>query len=65
MIQDGPEQGVRGVAITPEVVVIQFLDQSQELGPVKPVRCFPRFDGGDHLSIYVGPLKSMRTPPWR
>jgi hypothetical protein len=61
MIQDGPEQGVRGVAISPEIVVVQLLDQSQELGPVKPVRSFLRFDGGDHLRIDVGPGGGMRA----
>ena len=61
MIQDGPEQGVRSVAVSPEIVVVQLMDQSQELGSVKPVRSLLRFDGGDHLRIDEGPRSGMRA----
>ena len=65
MVEDGPQQGMDGVAITPGVVVVQFANQPQELGPVELVCSLLGLDGGYHVGIDVGTGQGMSAPPRR
>jgi hypothetical protein len=50
VIEDGPQQSMKGVAVVSRVVVVQLIDRPQELGPVG-LLCR---DGRDHLGVDVG-----------
>jgi hypothetical protein len=60
MIKGGPQQCVHGIAITPDVVVIQLVNQPYELRPVEAVRPLLRLDRGNHLCVDVRTSGGLR-----